>query len=231
MTLPTPDSAPSRTTKILLVRHGQSVANAGGIPPDHITNPLTDLGLAQATAFAEAVSCAPTLFLVSPFLRARQTSEPLLQRFPNVPVHEWPIHEFTFLQPGRHNGTSEEQQMPHILAYWRRADPAHLDGPGAESFTSFLDRARDAIQRLISIASEAPGGCVVLFTHGLLMQAFRLLLLFPHATDAELMANFQRFHFAHFIENTDALEFEVRDGTIHPIGQPHLTAFTLQGDS
>jgi len=220
------DSGSTQPTRILLVRHGQSLANAGGIPPDHITNPLTELGHAQAKAFAEGFSCTPTLFLHSPFLRARQTAEPLLQKFPDVPVEEWPVHEFTYLEPTRHNGTSEEQQMPHILKYWERPDHGYIDGPGAESFTQFLDRAREGIRRL---ARVAPGGCVVVFTHGFWMQAFRLLLLFPNATDAELMRDFRRFHFNHFIENTDSLEFVVRGGKIELVGQPHLNSFTLLG--
>jgi 2,3-bisphosphoglycerate-dependent phosphoglycerate mutase len=212
-------------TRIILVRHGQSVANAGGTPPDHITNPLTELGHAQAKAFSEGVDCSPTLFLVSPFLRARQTAEPLRRRFPEIPVEEWPIHEFTFLEPSRHSGTNEEQQMPHITEYWERGDPAYLTGPGAESFTLFLDRAREASGRL---AQMAPGGCIVVFTHGLLMQAFRLLSLFPKATDAQLMANFRRFHFLHFITNTESLELEVVDGELWLVGQDRLAAFTLQ---
>jgi hypothetical protein len=61
------------------------------------------------------------------------------------------------------------------------------------------------------------------------MQAFRLVLLFPNATDAELMANFRRFHFVNLIQNVDSLEFEVRDGKIQLIGPPHQTDFTLQG--
>jgi probable phosphoglycerate mutase len=214
----------TQQTRIILVRHGQSVANAGGIPPDHITNPLTELGHAQAKAFADKSDCTPTLFLVSPFLRARQTSEPLLQRFPAVPVEEWPIHEFTYLEPDRHNGTNEEQQMPHILEYWERGDSSYVDGPGAESFTMFLDRARAAIGRL---ALMAPGGCIVVFTHGLLMQAFRLVTLFPDATDAELMANFRRFHFNNFIQNTETIELEVVDGQIRLVGQPQLASFKL----
>jgi broad specificity phosphatase PhoE len=221
-------STPHQTTKVLFVRHGQSLANAGGIPPDHITNPLTELGHAQAKAFAEAFDCSPTLFLVSPFLRARQTAEPLLQRLPHIPVEEWPIHEYTYLEPERHNGTNEEQQMPHILEYWERGDPNYIDGPGAESFTQFFDRAREATRRLIQ---SNPGGCVVVFTHGLLMQAFRLLALFPNATDAELMSNFRRFHFDNFIKNTEVAEFEVADNKLRLVGQPQLAAFTLQKET
>jgi probable phosphoglycerate mutase len=214
-----------RTTRILLVRHGQSVANAGGIPPDHITNPLTDLGHAQARAFAEGLSCTPTLFLVSPFLRARQTAEPMLERYPAVPVEEWPIYEFHYLNPARHNGTTEEAQIPHMESYWRRGDPAYSDG--AESFTGFLDRVRDAMKRL---ARLNPGGCIVVFTHGFVMQAFRLLTLFPDATDRQLMSNFRRFHFVNFINNTDTVEFEVSDGQLRMVA-PHLNKFTLEGET
>jgi 2,3-bisphosphoglycerate-dependent phosphoglycerate mutase len=222
------DSASAQTTRILLVRHGQSLANAGGIPPDHVTNPLTELGHAQARTFADAFNLTPTLFLVSPFLRARQTAETLLQRFPAVPVEEWPIHEFNYLEPTRHNGTSEEQQMPHIERYWERCDPTYFDGPGAESFTTFLDRARDATIRL---AQMDPGGFIVVFTHGFFMQAVRILLLFPHATNQQLMTNFRRFHFVNFIQNTDSLEFEVTNGQLRMVGQQHLTGFKLQGDA
>src|SRR5580704_19507902 len=94
-------------TRIILVRHGESVANAGGKTADQITNPLTPLGRAQSRDFAQRLDCEPTLFITSSFVRAQQTAEPLRQRFPSVPVEEWPIHEFTFLNPSRHNNTSE----------------------------------------------------------------------------------------------------------------------------
>jgi broad specificity phosphatase PhoE len=217
----------SPATRIFLVRHGQSLANAGGKTTDHILNPLTDLGRTQSREFAERLDCEPTLFLVSPFLRAQQTAEPLLQRFPEVPVEEWPVHEFTFLNPARYRNTTEEDRQPHVLAYWQRRDSDFIDGPGAESFTQFFDRARQAAHRLVT---ANPGGCIVMFTHGFFMQAFRLVARFPDATDAELMANFRRFHLVNFIENIDSLEFAVRDGKIQLIGQPRLTDFTLQGE-
>jgi probable phosphoglycerate mutase len=215
-------------TRILLVRHGQSVANAGGIPPDHITNPLTELGHAQAKAFADGFSCEPTLFLISPYTRAQQTSVPLRQRYPEVPIEEWPIYEFNYLEPGRLKDTSEEQQMPHILKFWEQNDPAHLDGPGAESFSVFLARVRDVINRLTQLKSD---GCIVVFTHGFFMQAVRILLLFPTATDQQLISNFRRFHFVNFIENLEAVELEVVNGQLRMVGQQHLTTFTLQGES
>jgi 2,3-bisphosphoglycerate-dependent phosphoglycerate mutase len=220
--------ASQTTTRIILVRHGQSVANAGGRTSDHDTNPLTELGRRQAQDLVGRVPCKPTLFVVSPFLRTQQTAEPLRQKFPDVPVEEWPIQEFTFLQPDRHNNTTEEERQPYVQDYWQRQEPAWISGLGAESFQQFLDRARKAIRRLVDIN---PGGCIVIFSHGYFMQAFRLVLLFPKASDAELMANFLRFHLVNFIQNTDSLEFAIRDEKIQLIGQPHLAAFTLQGET
>ncbi|HMF59481.1 MAG TPA: histidine phosphatase family protein [Vicinamibacterales bacterium] len=214
------------STKIILVRHGQSVTNAGGRSADQVSNPLTELGRAQSRDFAERLDCDPTLFVTSSFLRAQQTSEPLRQRFPDVPVEEWPIQEFSFLNPSLHKGTSEADRESNVVAYWQREDPAYTDGPEAESFTLFLDRAREVIRRL---ATRDQGGCIVVFTHGFFMQAIRLVLLFPNATDAELMANFQRFHFLNLIQNIGSLEFEVRDGKIQLVGSPHQNDFILQG--
>ena len=228
MTTEMTDTTPQQPTRILLVRHGQSVANAGGIPPDHITNPLTELGHAQAKAFADGFSCEPTLFLVSPFRRAQQTSIPLRRHYPQVPSEEWPVQEFHYLNPAQHNGTSEEQQMPHMMEFWERDDPAYSDGPGAESFSEFLSRGREAIKRLASLKSE---GCIVVFTHGFFMQAVRVLLLFPHATDQQLMSNFQRFHLVNFIQNLETIELEVVNGQLRIVGQQHLTSFTLQGET
>jgi 2,3-bisphosphoglycerate-dependent phosphoglycerate mutase len=220
------EPASPMSTKIILVRHGQSVTNAGGRAADQVSNPLTELGRAQSREFADRFDCKPTLFVTSPFLRAQQTSEPLRQRFPDVPVEEWPIQEFSFLNPALHKGTSEADRESHVVAYWQREDPAYMDGAEAESFTLFLDRARETIRRL---AATDPGGCIVVFTHGFFMQAIRLMLLFPNATDAELMANFQRFHFLNLIQNIGSLEFEVRDGKIQLIGPAHQIDFTLQG--
>ncbi len=222
------DPAMPAVTRVILVRHGESVANAGGRTPDHIRNPLTQVGRAQSSDFAQRLDCVPTLLVTSSFLRAQQTAEPVQQRFPDAPIEEWPIHEFNFLEPSRHHNTTEADREPHVINYWRRLDPEFIDGPGAESFRDFLDRAREAVHRL---ESQNLGGCVVIFTHGYFMQAFRLVLLFPEASNAELMSNFRRFHLVNLIRNTDSLEFEVHGGKIRLIGQPNLQHFTLQGEN
>src|ERR1700679_3079279 len=107
------DSASPAVTRILLVRHGQSLANSGERTSDPDTNPLTELGRSQARSFVDRLDCKPTLFIVSPFLRAQQTAAPLRQKFPDVPVEEWPIQEFTFLEPSQHRDTNEIEREPY----------------------------------------------------------------------------------------------------------------------
>lgn len=219
------DTSSQPTTRIILIRHGQSEANAGGLTANDNVIALTSLGRQQASRFAENFPHIPSRFILSPYLRARQTAEPMLQRFPAVRVEDWPIQEFHYLDLDG-SALTDRQRQPHVLSYWERCDPAYVDGPRSESFSAFISRARGTIQRL---STENLSGCHVLFTHGFWMQAFRLSLLFPDATDLELMSNFRRFHFVNQIRNLESLEFEAIGGHIRLLAQEHLNTFTLEG--
>src|SRR6267378_4164471 len=83
--------------EICLVRHGMSGDNAGAPGVGMDATPLTSVGTRQANAFAATLREAPGLFIVSPYLRAQETAAPAIARYPEVPVEEWPVHEFTFL--------------------------------------------------------------------------------------------------------------------------------------
>lgn len=172
-----------------LVRHGKSAANAGIATTDPATIPLTLAGRDQAHQVATAFPQWPDLIVVSPYLRTRQTAEPTMRRFPGVPVETWPVQEFTYLAPRRCIDTTAEQRRPLVQAYWDRCDVGHADGEGAESFSAMLDRVRDLKHRL----ATHPAGCIVVFTHGQVMQALRLLDMHPAASDRELMARFLEF--------------------------------------
>lgn len=172
-----------------LVRHGESTANAGVATTDPATIPLTLAGRGQAQQVATALPQRPDLIVVSPYLRTQQTAEPTMRRFPNVPVETWPVQEFTYLASGRCIDTTAEQRLPLVQAYWDRCDAGHADGEGAESFSAMLGRVRDLQHRL----ATHPAGCIVVFTHGQVMQALRLLDMHPAAGERELMARFLEF--------------------------------------
>ena len=171
-----------------LVRHGESAANAGIATTDPATIPLTPAGRSQAEKLAATLE-QPDLIVVSPYLRTRQTAEPTISRFPDVPVEVWPVQEFTYLSPERCIGTTAEQRRPMVEGYWHRCDPGHDDGAGAESFSAMLDRVKGLRERL----AAHPADSIVVFTHGQIMQALRLLRAHAGAADWELMAWFLEF--------------------------------------
>ena len=86
--------------KVVLIHHGESVANAGFPTSDPASIPLTEDGRLQAEQIAEKMTIVPDLIIVSPYLRARQTAEPVIKRFPQAKVECWPeVREFTYLSP------------------------------------------------------------------------------------------------------------------------------------
>lgn len=172
---------------ILLIRHGESVANAGGVSsgaPDDI--PLTDLGFKQAHQVANLFSTTPDWVISSPFLRAKQTAQPTLQRFPICHYAVWPIQEFTYLSPSTCVGTTVEDRRARVQAYWDAADPDYVDGEGAESFNNLLARVETMLACL-----KPMQGTVVLFTHGQVMRATQMLFAYPDKTPKQLMQQFR----------------------------------------
>jgi broad specificity phosphatase PhoE len=70
---------------IRFIRHAESAANAGLPTTDPGGIPLTENGkVAAGLAAAEYDGPEPDLIVISPYLRARQTSEPFLARFPKA---------------------------------------------------------------------------------------------------------------------------------------------------
>ncbi|EGJ50930.1 histidine phosphatase family protein [Desulfocurvibacter africanus] len=157
--------------EIWLIRHGQSMANAGEMTTAPGTAGLTDLGRRQAAMIAKAIPRKPERIIVSPYDRTRQTAGPSMARFPDTAVEEWPLQEFTYLLPAKYNGTTLEQRRPMENEYWSRLDPAYVEGRGTESFLGMLDRVEAAWERLRQMQ-----GFTLLFSHGQIMRAFFMLL-------------------------------------------------------
>lgn len=82
---------------IWLIRHGESVSNAGLQTTHPAASKQTPLGHRQAAAVAQAFNKPPGLIVVSRYVRSQQAAAPTQARFPQVPVEEWQVHEFTYL--------------------------------------------------------------------------------------------------------------------------------------
>lgn len=195
--------------KVVFVRHGESTGNAGAAAADHTAMTLSPDGLRQAEAIAEQWRASPDLIVVSTYLRTQLTAQPTARRFSNVPVEVLPMEEFTYLDPSRWNGTLRTERLPHIEAFWQKADPAYQDGPGAESFELLLARVDRTLKLLQALPAQS---LVYAFGHGQFMQAVRVALLFPHWSAKQKMKNFWAFNARHPIGNADQMEADFNGG-------------------
>jgi probable phosphoglycerate mutase len=209
---------------VWFVRHGESESNADLRTIHPAESALTPTGQAEAQMLARSFPQKPSLIIVSPYLRARQTAEATRARFPSVPVEEWPVYEFTYLDPVRYLNTTGSERMPYALAYWQRNDPTYKDGGVGESFVELMDRVDETIRRLRQHSAEF----VIVFSHGLFLRALVWSLL---TGECEATENAMR-RYRHFIQSIwmdNGAIFKCRfepDGDIYFTGfdTDHLTA-------
>lgn len=170
---------------VWLVRHGHCHGSTEQPSLHPRTIGLTDLGQSQADLVCAELDTAPAWVAVSGYERTLATAEPLLQRYPNTPVHTWPIEPLSYLGVVQHDNATDADRREWAHDYWRRGDPHLVNGEGAETFVQFMKRVADFAERLRS----TPGFGVV-FGHGSFLMAY--LIALEHGFDAtrESMARF-----------------------------------------
>jgi broad specificity phosphatase PhoE len=189
--------------EVWFIRHAESEANAGFSSSDPMSIPLTERGYKQADEVSKVISKAPSLIVVSPYIRTQQTARPTIARFPKTECEEWNIQEFTFLSPELCKETNSSQRRPMVDEYWKRYDPFYLHGKDAESFADFLNRVHNTYQRVEAIDKDF----VLIFGHG---QFIRMLLLSmlvkSFKPTSELMEKFTSFNKVFEIQNCGILK-------------------------
>lgn len=195
---------------IQLIRHAESIANAGGVSLTPSCIPLSDLGHEQARLLPQHFQAPPDLVVVSPFIRTSQTAAPLLSQFPGVPVETWPVQEFTYLNAESYRNTTVAQRSPAAQAYWQRADIGYCDGPGAESFAHFMGRVDALIDRLTQETSRH----VTIFSHGFFISAVLWRCMHPQAeVDAGFMSRYREHRLSNPVPNAHIVAFQKVSGT------------------
>jgi broad specificity phosphatase PhoE len=137
---------------LLVVRHGQTAANAAGQLLGRADVPLTETGLRQAEALAAALGTVDRV-ISSPLQRARQTAAAF-----GLPVEV--DERWTELDYGIYDERPLGEVPADLWASWR--GDAEFTPPEGESLASVGRRVRAACDDLVSAASDAD---VVVVSH------------------------------------------------------------------
>ncbi len=137
---------------LIVVRHGQTEANAAGLICGRADPPLTDLGRRQARALASGLP-APDRVVSSPLQRAQETAAAF-----GAPVET--DERWIELDYGDLDGTPVARVGPDVWDRWR-ADVGYVPA-GGESLAALGARVRSGCEDLVA---GTAGSDVVVVTH------------------------------------------------------------------
>ena len=160
--------------RLLLVRHGESAANAASIYQGWLDSPLSPRGEAQAVATARALAARTDLHVVavyaSPLSRAWRTGSVIAEALGLTPIAEPGLLE---INVGAATGlafTAVRERWPELEELRRVGGRAHgwPEGESGHDFAARVGATVDAIiaRHLHAEAPAAPEATVVLATHG-----------------------------------------------------------------
>ncbi|TWX38477.1 histidine phosphatase family protein [Frigoribacterium sp. ACAM 257] len=179
--------------RILLVRHGQSTANAAGAVSSAAPGPdLTDLGREQAEALAEQLGIGRVdAVYASTLVRAQQTAAPLAARLGLDIIVRDGLHE---IEAGDlEDRTDEEALRGYVLPLvaWAGGDLT-ASAPGAPDGHAFFERFDAAIGAIVDLHDAADDASVVVVGHGAATRVWlggRALNVDPEFTTSTEMEN------------------------------------------
>lgn len=155
-------------TRLILIRHGETLWNTERRMQGQLDSPLTERGIWQACRLGERMSGMDFTALYSSDLpRARLTAQRIADQTGHGIVADARLRERHFgLFEGR---TREEMERLDPAAYARfmSRDPQYAV-PGGESPAGFFSRCREALEDL---AARHRGETIAIVTHGLVLDA------------------------------------------------------------
>ncbi|HEY5437988.1 MAG TPA: histidine phosphatase family protein [Acidimicrobiales bacterium] len=155
-------------TRLLLIRHGESFANADGLAGGPLGDGgLTPLGQRQAVALRDRLLMSrelnsATAFYTSTLPRAVETGAIVAAALPStlVAVADDTLCE---INVGEGDGLPWAQYVERYPTPDWDVDPGAVTAPGGESLLGFFERCREAMDALVA---RHPGELVVVVTHG-----------------------------------------------------------------
>jgi probable phosphoglycerate mutase len=186
-----------------LVRHGESAGNVArnsaeregkheiAISGRDIDVPLSELGVRQARAFGEWVGATeqpPTVVLSSPFVRARQTADLIIEasglgrRHVRLVLDER-LREKEFGSLNRFTKLGIAVKFPHEAARYAEVGKFYYRPPGGESWCDVILRLRSVLHH---VQLQYAGERVLIVGHQVIVLCFRYLL--EELSEEEILA-------------------------------------------
>ena len=157
-----------RTTRLYLVRHGETDWNAAQRCQGTVDVPLNACGVAQAEALAIALWDVPfDAAYTSPLVRARRTAEAILNRGA-LPLIAMP--DLSEMSYGDRQGSTPDSWAEDERTLWMN-EPWRMSFPNGESLDAVRRRTEPAIE---TIVARHPGQTVLVSGHG---HANRVILI------------------------------------------------------
>ena len=150
--------------QIILVRHGETMANKAQLVLGTSDVPLTELGRDQAKAAAQKISLmepSPTILFSSPYQRAKETAGYISNVIGLNPIFIDGLKEMNSGEMEGIKASEMDDKYPEYMKNWRR-DHSTARPPGGETLEEVHSRAWKSI---LNIFNEYDEPVVVVVAH------------------------------------------------------------------
>ncbi len=170
--------------KILLVRHGETLANKTQLVLGTSEVPLTDLGKRQAEAAAQKISSMnplPGLLFSSPYYRAKETAGYISKITGLNPIYVDGLKEMDSGDMEGIKASEMNDKYPEYMARWRQ-DHSTARPPGGETLREVHTRAWKSTLEIFNNYNE---DLIALVAHLFPIQGIICNVLGIHSNDFE----------------------------------------------
>ena len=170
----------AQATRILAIRHGETLWNVDSRIQGHLDIGLNDTGRWQAERLGLALKDEPIAAIYASDLSRAHDTALAVSRHTGVPVQAEPgLRERSFGEFEGRTFAEIETELPAQAQRWRQRDPTFIPA-GGESLLMLEARVLSVAARL---AAQHPGEQIALFAHGGVMD-----ILYRAATRLDLQA-------------------------------------------
>ena len=194
-------------TKIIMIRHGQSVANFERRFAGHSDFELTELGRAQAAcaaAYMRREGIVPDAIYSSDLKRAHNTALPIANEF-GLPINDTESLREIFAGVWEAMSVDDIFEQYHDAFVIWRTDIANARCTEGESVSELYDRI---VSFVCKLAEDNDGKTLLLATHA---TPVRAIDCFSRGWGSERMSDLQ------FVRNSSISIFEYENGIITPV--------------